>query len=454
MNRDDMSDDMGDDMNRDDPTDAVFQDDLVLRIADLGTTRVRTLIGNDIGPAGICSLTLADGSTVHVDHAEPERLISVDPRGDAPVLDRLIGAERARLVRTAAPLGEDRGIRLPGRRDGRDLRAVSSRPRGGDDARALGVAAALVTVHHDEDELPLVRAIAGIELADRADDLVAARILDRADVAAVVDRSLDLALVEPTGIDLIGELGMKLAYEVHQFLDRAVRSTSHAEDARVVRLRQALDAAEIHRRRDSDELRRRLLRDMADDSDDLFGGRVAAMRAAVTSMPLRAFSPDMSAVELTPTVTMTSPGRLRIDWSTPPSGDWVRVLRAGSQVLLALAPIVSDDDGIWAETVVPPDLGVGDLVLDTVAAIDTGGVTPGTSVERVRAAVDLGRMAVAAAVARRREARELWRRCAEAWTELGDERRALRAMAYAHGDLEVTRRETLTDRVREVVDRP
>lgn len=434
-----MSDDMGDDMNRDDPTDAVFQDDLVLRIADLGTTRVRTIIGNDIGPAGICSLTLADGSTVHVDHAEPERLISVDPRGDAPVLDPLIGAERARLVRTAAPLGEDRGIRLPGRRVGRDLRAVSSRPRGGDDARALGVAAALATVHHDEDELPFVRAVAGIEFADRADDLIAARIVDRADVAAVVDRSLDLALVEPTGIDLIGELGMKLAFEVHQFLDRALRTTSHVEDVRAMRLRQALDAAEIHRRR---------------DSYDVFDGRVAAMRAAVTSMPLRAFSPGMSTVELTPTVTMTSPGRLRIIWSTPPSGDWVRVLRAGSQVLLALAPIVSDDDGVWAETVVPPDLDVGDLVLDTVAAIDTGGVTPGTSVERVRAAVDLGRMAVAAAVGRRRDARELWRRCADAWTELGDERRALRAMAYAHGDLEVTRRETLTDRVREAVDRP
>ena len=444
MNRDDKTRDEAD---RDEMTDAIYPDDLVLRIADIGTTRVRTLVGNDIGPAGICSLALADGSTVHVDYADPQRLISLDPSGDAPVLDLLIGSERARFARTAAPLGDDQAIRLPGIRAPRRDRAASSLPSGGDWARALGVAAALDAVHHDEDELPIVRAVAGLELAGRARDLARARLVDRTEIASVVDRSLDLALGDEIGLGMIAAAGEKLGFEVGRMLLAAADTAAYVGDERVGRLRRSL--------------KRPPRASVAPDPVDPWRfdevGRVAAMRASSAS--LRTFDSDLRDRRgpvrgTTPDLVMTSPGRLRIEWTVRPPGEWVRVLRAGSQVLLALAPIVSDDDGVWAETVVPPDLGIDDLELDTIAGDGSDDLASRTTAERVRAAVDLGRMAVAAATARRRDARELWRRCAEAWSELGDDRRARRAMAYADGELEVTRRETLTDRVREVVDRP
>lgn len=436
------------DSNREDVADAFYPDDLVLRISDIGAVRARSLVGNDVGPAGVCSLVLADGSVVDVDYAEPERLVHIEPTGDAPLLDLLIGRARARVVRASAPLGDDRGIRIPGR-TGRDRGVVTSRPRGGDGARAIGLAATLVALHRDDDELPFVRAVAGFEFVRRFSGAGIDRVIDRTDLAAVLDRSLDLAIADVPSVTEYVARRPKETEEIIRVVEESVTRGGRADDPRVASL--------------TDILRRRVWgqrpkRSEWDGFDDVIGdgldGRVA-MRAAMLSAPLRTFSVDGRDVHsLIPTLTITTPGRLRIEWSIRPAGEWVRVLRSGTQVLLALAPVVRDDDGVWAETVVPPDLGVDDLEIDTVTGSDGDGLEVDTPTERVRAAIDLGRMAVTATIARRRDASELWRRCADAWGALGDDRRARRAEAYANGELEVTRRDTLADRVREVVDRP
>jgi hypothetical protein len=180
---------------------------------------------------------------------------------------------------------------------------------------------------------------------------------------------------------------------------------------------------------------------------------VAALRIAAAMEPMREFAALVSDLDGSPRLSMPSRGRLRIDWSVRPEGAWVRVLRADSQVLLALAPILEERGAWWAETIVPPDLGVGDIVVDTPPDGEATDASA-SSTERVMAAVDLGRQAVAATVSRRGDAATLWRRCADAWSALGDDRRARRALAYADGRAEVTRRETVADLVRETVDRP
>jgi hypothetical protein len=438
------------DMNtRDDTPDAVYPDDLVLRIADVGTLRVRTVIGNDVGPAGICSLPMFDGTMLHVDYAEPERLISIDPAGEAMSLDTLIGRERARFARSATPVGDDQAVRLPGRRTSGRRGATSSLPRGGERAQRIGRVAALDAVHHDEDELPIVRGVAGLEFGSRVADDETRWIVARDESREVVSGSLDMLLADRAALERLVITRPDVGDLIARVAATGVMAADLMKDGRARTLSRLLDRRRAPATPSVASVRHSSRSPRGDDLDPF--ERVAALR--VSMAPMQDFAALVSDLDDSPRLSMPSRGRLRVDWSVRPGDGWVRVLRADSQVLLALAPIVEDRGTWWAETIVPPDLGVGDLVVDT--SPDGVGPDPSlSSAELVMAAVDLGRQAVAAAVARRGDSTALWNRCADAWAAIGDDRRAARARAYADGRAEVTRQVTVADLVRQVIDRP
>ena len=106
---------------------------------------------------------------------------------------------------------------------------------------------------------------------------------------------------------------------------------------------------------------------------------------------------------------------------------WVRVLNSGSLELLALAELRKQNDGSSvATTIVAPGTSLNQIfceILDEPRPIQR------SSIERVGAAVRLGRRATRAES--NSEARSRWTLCAEAWEELGDQRRAQVAQRYA-----------------------
>lgn len=429
--------------------DEIFPDDVVLRVDEVGTAEVRHLIANDLGPAGICSLTLADRSVVQVDYAEPDRLISVEPGPDPDVLAALVGEARAEAVLSTRSLGDNSALRLPGS-GRRDVGRRTSQPRQTQAAVHLGRVAALMSIHHDADELPLVRAVAGFESVARSADPLIAPILNREEATTIVDQAIALATSADDDVFRFNARHPKLAMEVARLVDEARHAIGRTD---------ALESGNPLRRLERLDDRRR-----ARPSDDELMMQQRRFAAAPPASPMRPF-PRSSRDEFAfsrvfaepvgPKLAIAPRGRLTITWKHQPDGDWARVLRAGSQVLLALVPIVAENSQWSAQAIIPPELGVDDLEVDTSdRPIDTD--PPASRLERVRAAVDLGRQAANVAVSRRRghESAELWRRCADAWRELGDDRRADRALAYAAGRLEVSRRSTLADEVREAVDAP
>jgi hypothetical protein len=92
---------------------------------------------------------------------------------------------------------------------------------------------------------------------------------------------------------------------------------------------------------------------------------------------------------------------------------WVRVLNSASLELLALAELRKQEDGSSIAT----------------ALVAPGTSIQGSSIERVGAAVRLGRRATRAESIN--EAQSRWKVCAQAWEELGDQRRAQVARRYA-----------------------
>lgn len=429
--------------------DEIFPDDVVLRVDEVGSAEVRHLIANDLGPAGICSLTLADQSVVQVDYAEPDRLISVEPGSDPDVLAALIGEVRAEATLSTRSLGDDSALRLPGS-GRRDVGRRTSQPRQTQAAVHLGRVAALMAIHHDVDELPLVRAIAGFESVARSADPLIAPILNRQEATTIVDRSIALATAAEDDVFRFNGRHPKLAMEVARLVDEARHAIGRTDPLESGNPLRRLERLDDHRR----------TRPVDDDSM----GQRWQFAAASPASPMRPF-PRSSRDEFAfsrvfaepvgPKLTIAPRGRLTITWKHQPEGDWARVLRAGSQVLLALVPVVAENSQWSAQAIIPPELGVDDLEVDTTERpIDAD--PPASRLERVRAAVDLGRQATNVAISRRRGhgSAELWRRCADAWRELGDDRRADRALAYADGRLEVSRRSTLADEVREAVDAP
>jgi hypothetical protein len=435
--------------------DEIYEDDMVMRVEHIGSLTSRHIASNDVGPAGLCSVPLIDGTVLHVDYAEPERLISFEAGTDRAVLAGLVGDARADAVMSLDGLPDDRAIRLPGiapqRRPGR----ATSRPSGGRKAVEIGQLATLISVHEDTDELDLVRAVAGFEFAARAARSEVRSMLNPDMAAAVVEASLDMAMSAPDEVMFLAGRKIKLASEVSRIVGEATAVVGMPEPSTLIGMLHRVRSLDDRRRPPEFELRpvaaasarlesfafRSLGGDDLVSDDDL--GEILDSAIARTD--------DNQRLANEPTLVVNLRGRLEMMWRAGPEAEWVRVLRSGTQVLIALAPIVRAGDSWIAEALIPSELSADDVTVDLLDG--EASLSPGTRAEQVRAAVELGRQAVEASVDRNADAPRVWQQCADAWEAIGDGRRAERAHAYAEGYLEVTRRESLADRVRDVVDR-
>jgi hypothetical protein len=442
-------------MERHDMYDEIYEDDMVMRVERIGSLTSRHIASNDVGPAGLCSVPLIDGTVLHVDYAEPERLISFEAGTDRAVLAGLVGDARADAVMSLDGLPDDRAIRLPGTASQRRPGRATSRPSGGRKAIEMGQLATLISIHEDTDELAVVRAVAGFEFAARASRSEARSMLDPDMAASVVEASLDMAMSAPDEVMFLAGRKMKLASEVSRVVGEATAAVGMPEPSTLIDMLHRVRSLDDRRRPPEFELRPvaaasvRLesfaFRSFGDDdvvSDDDLS---AILDSAIAG------TDDSQRLATEPTLVINRRGRLEMAWRSEPEAEWVRVLRAGTQVLVALAPIVRTGEMWIAEALIPSEFGVGDVSVDLLDG-ETA-LTPGTRAEQVRAAVELGRQAVGASVGRGAVASDLWQQCADAWEAIGDGRRAERARAYAEGFLEVTRRELLADMVRGVVDR-
>lgn len=94
-----------------------------------------------------------------------------------------------------------------------------------------------------------------------------------------------------------------------------------------------------------------------------------------------------------------------------------------------------------AELLVPPDLGLDQLSVEVTA----DPLPAVSSLLRVREAIKLGRRAASLQALGQRTARARWFECADAWTALGDHRRAELAQQYASS--KSARRPLIAERV-------
>lgn len=434
----------------------IYSDDMVLHVDDIDSDMSRHVIANDMGPAGLCSVPLVDGTVLHVDYAEPERLSSFEPGSDELVLSELVGAERAHLISSTDIETQGHPIRLPSGRTRRRFDVPSSRPRSNYATFELGMAASLDAIHRDGDELPLVRAIAGFEFAARVASSEVRSLIDGRAAKEMVKDSVDLALSDLNSVMALAGAERKRAHECADVVRQAHSAVGLIDEQDLAsKFLQVTDLDD--RRREGPDGLTEITQMIA--SAPMRPFPKAAPRRAAASLDTHfdaahfvRLDTFIAAVPPDPSAEIRRLGRLKISWRREPIGTWARVVRHDSQVLLALAPIVQRGNKWVAEALIPPDLGVDELAIDAIDGLAGG--DPTTRGEQVRAAVALGRLAVHATLMHQRDAQELWLRCADAWESLDDTRRADRARNYASGQIEVTRVNTLADRVRAVIDQP
>lgn len=433
----------------------IYSDDMVLHVDDIDGDISRHIIANDMGPAGLCSVPLVDGTVLHVDYAEPERLSSFEPGSDDQVLSELVGVDRAHLIATTHVETHGHPIRLTTSRARRRFDVPSSRPRSNYSSIELGMAASLDAIHRDGDELPLVRAIAGFEFAAHVATSEIRSLIDGSAATAMVKESVDLVLADLGNVMRLAGVERKRAHRCADVIREAFSAVGLSDEHDL--------ASKFLQVTDLDDRR------LADPDDQPGISRMIASapmrpfpkaerrRAAAPvdahfdAVGFATFNRSLADVPPEPTVEIRRLGRLRMSWRREPIGTWARVVRYDSQVLLALAPIVQRGITWVAEALIPPDLSVDEIAIDAIAGLPSGDQS--TRAEQVRAAVELGRLAVQATVSRQGDANGLWLRCADAWASLDDTRRADRARNYASGQIEVTRVNTLADQVRTVIDR-
>jgi len=396
------------------------------------------------GPAGVSTLTVADGIEISVDYATPSQLClaalaaDVDRRSLAALvgdsrLHRALQPNRGRPSRVEN-LGERSTTVAPRRRP------ISTDPFPEEAAQRFGRLVTIADLATDPSESDLVRAVAAVEFFVESDDgalpagALSPRVVDRA--ATVAPRLLALAGDQ---IDALSARDPELARRVATLLRRSRLDVGEAISAleRVAPMPERQEESVF-------------------DADD-FDLPAAAMAPLMTSAVHAAISEvaherwDFLAPP-DPTVRFVGEGRVLVTSEQPTAHRWCRVLDAsGGLGLLAIVPITPVSTGRskgWrAEALVPLGLDADELIVETVGDTSADVPVPTGSVEQVIDAVALGRDAVELDM-RGVESREAWRACARAWSDLGDEARANRAHAYAEGRISVQRRPSLADLVR------
>ncbi len=396
------------------------------------------------GPAGVSTLTVADGIEVSVDYANPSQLClaalaaDVDRRSLAALigdlrLDRALQPNEGRPSRVEN-LGERSNTVAP------RPRRMSTDPFPDEAAQRFGRLVAIADVATDPTESDLVRAVAAVEFFVESDDgalpagALSGRVVERA--ATVAPQLLDLAGDQ---IDELSARDPELARRVATLLRRSRLDVGGAISA----LERVAPMPERHE-------------DLVASAPDFSQiARVMARPERATFFGVRRLSDhDLfeSAEPRGPHVRFVGEGRALVTSEQPTAHRWCRILDgSGGLGLLALVPITPVSTGRskgWrAEALLPLGLDADELIVETVGDTSADAPVPAGSVEQVIDAVALGREAVELEM-RGDESSEVWKACARAWSDLGDEARANRALAYAERRISVQRRPSLADQVR------
>lgn len=290
-------------------------------------------------------------------------------------------------------------------------------------------------------EAELVRAVASVESAAL---LVDTSWLDNVDRSVFEDQLAFAAAVIVDDLDgegTLGDLDSRDDERLREAVVRVAARTDWAERPWAQDLRARLPQRVF----DLDEERRRRLA-MAGDRDVVYGAPGDAAEVVYSrAAPAR----QVEAPSRMPTLDTQGPGRFVFHYATRPDGSWLRLVHGRTQALVALVPIMRVGRRWEAHVVLPTTLDVASLVAEPT---DEPIVGSSSSVDMMIDAIECGRIAARRSAAGDPAAAAAWRRCARRWSELGDDTRANRAMAYATGNQQVTRPAFVHDAVRTVLE--
>lgn len=396
------------------------------------------------GPAGVSTLTVADGIEISVDYATPSQLClaalasDVDRRSLAALvgdsrLHRALQPNRGRPIRVEN-LGERSNTVGP------RLRRMSTDPLPEEAAQRFGRLVTIADIATDPSESDLVRAVAAVEFFVESDD-----------------GALPMGALSPRVVDRAATVAPKLLGSAGDQIDAlSARDPELARRVAALLRRSGLDVGEVipalERVAPMPERQEELV--SAAEDFDLPAAAMAPpiLQSRASARPEEPPKRWDFLAPPDPMVRFVGEGRVLVTSEQPTAHRWCRVLDgSGGLGLLAIVPITPVSTGRskgWrAEALVPLGLDADDLIVETVGDTSADVPVPTGSVEQVIDAVALGRDAVELDM-RGAGSREAWRACARAWSDLGDEARANRALAYAEGRISVQRRPALADLVR------
>jgi hypothetical protein len=399
-------------------SEAIFPQQFVAHFDDEGTE----LIARNPGPAGAVDFELSSGISLLVDFANPNTLSSIRVEGrEIPnQLIDLIGEERGEQLDRADRKQRGRRLRLEADRSSDQdslprFRGSQSRPPQ-QFAREIGVMSRLQSLSQDDEVLDVVRGIAALELAQRMQNFgnqapglievsrrpieLAAALLDgeEADLAFYRDR-------EPKSVTRLARLCQPYQSEFPS-LRRAYETLMGR-------------GADISWNIDRHELLQPAASALVASEDFDFEARIR-----------------LSAVTLSDGGLLTARVReFEKDW-------WLRVSLEGSQVLLAVVPVIERGSRAIAEALLPSDLTLSEVELEL-----TQEPLPPTNstIHQTMDAIRLGRSAVRKSLlARGVTPVSLWLECADLWEQLGDVSRAKQSRRYAEVGLRSVGPRTVT----------
>lgn len=459
------------------------------------------LVASTSGPAGSAFLHLSGGVTIEMDYARPEQLVAlhVEPGASQDLLADLVGTTRAASVHQFVERADGRPYRLLDERSAAlfdDRIALAPVSASGDDiedpdvisgeeldrnigrfgsnpmsmrssrdaynSRMIGRLALLQTASMDPALSPLAHACALLELAAAVEGGEFGRIPA---INELIEPAVTRAGSLLTGLhSQWRELVADQPAQADELLTLFTRFGRRNDDCR--KAAKLLERARRwHWRDDSSWHQAGTSYGSPLPSDELAMRRMARSafpnaRAAATSEPAPEFAAlarhtiDSIIAEATPPflepvpdhhVSLAYGGRLTVRSFRPRADEWLRVLHVQTLVLVALVPMLEDDDGDWgAEALIPPDLDVTDIVIE----ITRDPLPSETAMVRTREAIHLGREAVLAGARNKAfRARELWRLAARAWEELGDTTRARLAQQYSMDRQKERREDSLAEQL-------